>query len=63
VPAEAVRGNREVQRGSASTGSEPGFAHGGENGRACLDRAWVKMTVAVVGIVSDGTAHSRDSRG
>jgi len=63
VPPEAVRGNRGVQRGSVSTGSELGFGFGGENGRACLDRAWVKMTIAVVGIVSDGTAHSRDSRG
>jgi hypothetical protein len=63
VPPEAVRGNRGVQRGSVSTGSGLGFENGGENGRACLDRAWVKLTIAVVGIVSDGTAHSRDSRG
>lgn len=63
MPPEGVRGNRGVQRGSVSTGLELGSGLGGENGRACLDRAWVKMTIAVVGIVSDGTAHSRDSRG
>ena len=63
MPPEAVRGNRGVQRGSASTDLELRFGLGGENGRACLDRAWVKMTIAVVGIVSDGTAHSRDSQG
>lgn len=62
LPPEAVRGNRGVQRGSVPTGSELEFENGGENGRACLDRAWVKTT-AVVGIVFDGMAHSRDSRG
>src|SRR6267154_5110581 len=60
---EAVRENRGVHRESVSTGSELRFGLGGENGRASLDRAWVKMTRAVVGIVSDGMAHSRDSRG
>jgi len=59
VPSEAVRGNRGVQRESVSTGSELGFGLEGENGRACLDRM---MTVAV-GIVFDGTVHSRDSQG
>ena len=64
MPPEAVRGNRGVQRGSVPTDLELGFGlGGGENGRACLDRGWVKMTVAVVGIVSDGTARSRDSQG
>lgn len=63
VPPEAVRGSRGVQRGSVSSGSVLGLELEGENGRACLDRAWVKMKIAVVGIVSDGTAHSRDSRG
>ena len=63
VPPEAVCGNRGVQRGSVSTGSELRFGLGGENGRACLDRAWVKMTIAVAGIVSDDTAHLRDSQG
>jgi len=62
VSPEAVRGNRGVQRESVSTGSELGLGSGGENGHACLDRAWVKMTVAVVEIVSDGTAHLRYSR-
>ncbi len=63
MPAEAERENRGAQRGSVSTGSEPGFGLEGENGRVCLDRAWVKMMIAAVGIVSDGTVHSRDSRG
>ena len=63
MPPEAVRGNRGVQRGSVSTGSELWSGLGCENGRACLDRAWMKMMIAVVVIVSDGTAHSRDSRG
>lgn len=63
MPPEAVHGNRGVQRGSVPTDSELRLGFGGENGHACLDRAWVKRTIAVVGIVSDGTAHSRDSRG
>lgn len=67
MPPAAVRGNRGVQRGSGPTGPELGFGLGdelgGENGRACLDRGWVKMTIAVVVTASDGTAHSRDSRG
>jgi hypothetical protein len=60
---EAVRGNREDQRGSVSTGSELEFENGGENGHACRDREWVKMMIAIAGIVSDGTVHSRDSQG
>jgi hypothetical protein len=64
VPAEAEGGNRGVQRGSVSTGPKLGFGLGNENGRACPDRAWVKMMVAAVGSASgDGTAHSRDSPG
>jgi hypothetical protein len=61
VPTEEERGNRGVQRGSVLTGS--GLL-GSENGHACPDRAWVKMTVAAVGIVcGGGTVHSRDSWG
>jgi len=64
VPAEAERGNRGVQRGSVSTESELGFGHGGGNGRACPDRAWVKMMVAAVGVAfGGGTVHSQDSWG
>jgi len=63
VPSEAVRGNRGVQRESVSTGPELMFGLEGENGRACLDRAWARMMIGAVGIAFDGTVHSRDLHG
>ena len=66
VPVAVERGSRGVRRGSAAAGPELEFGLGSGNGRACPDRAWVKMMVVVVVVVvvivsGGGKTYSQDS--
>jgi hypothetical protein len=59
VAAGAQRGSCGVRRGSALAERELQIALESEKRRACPDRGWVKLTIAVV-VVSGGMVYLQD---
>jgi hypothetical protein len=60
VAAAAERESRGVWRGSGSAESGLQIALGGEKGRACPGRGWVKLMIAAVVVESGGMVYSKD---